>query len=168
MITNIRVAVKLNRHHNEDASVKHGVVEYTAPEAANLAVASEVSLKGIGLEKEIVKARDPKEKGRSGPKHRSKVYVGNLPAEAEEGFFVPIFTEENKPMNVFLAKSSDRDRKYAFLEFKDEAERNRALGTLEEARRQGMMAEDVIVSPAYPSYPGARKKRSPKTPVKDN
>lgn len=161
MISNFRVAVKMHKHVSEETGTRHGVVEFEKPEAAELAVSSAVHLKDNLLEKELAKGRELKDGGRGGGKYRSKVHVGNLSPDATEDMFADIFRSEIQPVSVFLARSADKDRKYAFLEFKDEAERNVALGTLEEMKKSGGFSPEVTISPAYPSFQFGRRKRFP-------
>ncbi len=64
-----------------------------------------------------------------------------------------------RPIGVFFAKSVDKEKKYAFLKLKDEAERNLALGSLEEIKKSGVFGSEVSISPAYPSFHMGRKNK---------
>lgn len=146
MISNLSISVKLGR-------VKQGVftavVDYTTAEDVEKVVKRGVKVGGTDAELEVIKFI-PKEKAdlKGKQRFRSKVYIGNLPEDYTEETFKNSLTNEVVPKVLFLSKN--KGKKYAFLEFNSDAERNVAIGALERIKQGGAFGDDAIVSPAYP------------------
>lgn len=144
----------------EEDNTRLGILDFDTPEDADAAMAEEVSVDGVTLEKELLKKHEmrPRVGG-----ERLKLYIGNLPMDVDEEFFKSTLQKETTPKSVFVAKSSKKEKKYAFLEFEDERERNLALGKIEELKKDGKLDADITASPAYPAGNAAsRRKGSPR------
>jgi len=83
---------------------------------------------------------------------KNKVYLGNLDEDFTEADLKKIVEGKLEPTRMFVSKSlTEKNKRYAFLEFSSQTERNVALGKLEEMKQDGAVSDDIIVSPAYPS-----------------
>lgn len=150
MISNLSIAIKINKSKQRPSC--SALVEYSTPEEAEKASNTTIVAEGVELDVELVKfvpkdKTDLKDKSQA---YRSKVYIGNLPEEFTEELLKESLTDEIKPKVTFLSKTKGQQKKYAFLEFTSETDRNVALGALERIKKGGAFGDDAIVSPAYP------------------
>ncbi|KAI5190672.1 hypothetical protein NEMIN01_1137 [Nematocida minor] len=146
MISNLSIAVKMNKYKPDTDHT--AVVEYATAEDAEQAAAASLKIDSAGLEAEVISySPDKKKKPLT---YKSKAYIGNLPEDFQEENLTKIIAGTVSPKTVFLSKPTQSQKKYAFLEFSDETERNVALGVLEKIKQGGALGADAIVSPAYP------------------
>lgn len=144
MISDLSLAIKL--HKNSSGSVDTVVVEYATPEEAEQLSGKSIVISGESVTVESSKGYTGKKKPSSN--FKKKVYLGNI----SEHFDSEKVKQEThsagiKLLSVFV---SPGDKKYGFLEFEKESDRNAALGLLEKMKRDGALENDLIVSPAYP------------------
>lgn len=166
MISNLIMAVKLHKHTKNESDVSYVVVEYATPSEAAGAIEASIKLRGVQLEKDYARsasARLGDKKGASS--YKTTVYLGNLPGSISEEEIKQWIEGRMEPKGVFLAKNLTKSsKKYAFLEFADEVQRNRALGVLEQIKQDGVLDQEVIISPAYPNVHSKRSSSGRRSP----
>lgn len=159
MISDSIVFVRLCKHTKGDSEYNYFIVDYSTPEEAEKVMEMAVSFMGIDLEKDFARKMSLKNGKKPAPNFKSKVYLGNLPESFTDDDLRGALTEDIAPKNMFVSRTTNGQKKYAFLEFASEAERNMALGLLERIKEGGVFGENAIVSPAYP-YSQARNQSS--------
>ncbi|KAI5180527.1 hypothetical protein NEOKW01_0831 [Nematocida sp. AWRm80] len=158
MISNSIIGIRLNKHRKEDPERHFIVVDYATNEDAEASLAKESTLNGVVLDKEYGKGSHSKDKPfkKSFLNHKSKVYIGNLPESMSTEELKKTLPQDLSFKSVFVSKASASEKKYAFLEFENETERNMALGLLEKVKKDGAFGSDTVLSPAYPYSQGSR------------
>lgn len=166
MISNFIIAVKLHKHTKRDSDYSYVTVEYETPEEADNAIEELHSLRGVVLEKTYTqnKALLKDSYKKSPQSYKTKVYLGNLPEETTEETLKDIVEGKFSTKNVFISKkiqeNNKNNKKYAFLEFENEMQRNVALGVLEHIKQEGALGFDVVISPAYPNTQAKKAHKS--------
>jgi len=164
-MTNFRIAIKIHKHVLKDSASNYFVVEYGSSEEAKKAIDTEHILKGVVLEKDYARSSKDSKKGKKGAQNfKTKVYLGNLAESFTDSDLEKMIEGKIEPVSMFVSKSlTEKQKKYAFLEFSNETDRNVALGTLEGMKQKGGMDDDIIISPAYPSGAPSYKRAQSRT-----
>lgn len=157
MITNLIIAIKIHKSTKNETNGNHVIVEYSSPVDAERAVSANIMVKGVSLEKDFGRSLE-REHGAKKPSlnHKVKLYLGNLPASFTEGDLKKLMEEKLSPKSVFVSPP-DTERRYAFVVFSTEAERNMALGVLEGMKQKGQLESKTVISPAYPYSQSSRR-----------
>ncbi|KAI5187749.1 hypothetical protein NEHOM01_2340 [Nematocida homosporus] len=158
MISNLIIAVKIHKHTRGDSESCYVVVEYSSSDDAQEAIAKEIEFAGIHLDKDFAKSGKDKAAKKPPVNYKTKIYLGNLTDEFTDEDLHQALDGKVMPKTKFVSAKglAVGQKKYAFLEFETEAERNIALGTLETIKQDGSLGDEVIISPAYP-YAQGRK-----------
>ncbi|OAG29578.1 hypothetical protein NEDG_00711 [Nematocida displodere] len=151
MISNFIIAVKIHKHTKRESESSYVIVEYAESSAAEKAVSETITLNDVPLDKDFAQSRESRGASTQSPNFKTKVYLGNLSEEfSEDNLKDSLRASQLAPKSMFVSAVTDKQKKYAFLEFADEAERNVALGEIEKMKQDGVFEHGVIVSPAYP------------------
>ncbi|KAI5137689.1 hypothetical protein NEAUS04_1977 [Nematocida ausubeli] len=172
MISNLSLAVKLHSKSSpgDATEEKKVLVEYSKEEDANTVASGDLQIQGLRvlIYLESIGKPAPKEEEQSAhSNHKYKVFLGNLSLGVTEESLSELVKKVHSK-GVIVKTSAKSEKKYAFLEFETESQRNIALGQIEVIKQEGALSTEVEVSVAHPYTPkrsryGPHRKGSKKT-----
>ncbi|KAI5150317.1 uncharacterized protein NESG_00769 [Nematocida ausubeli] len=156
MISNLSLAVKLHSKSSpEDATEEKKVlVEYSKEEDASTVASGDLQIQGLRvlMYLESIGKPAPKEEQSEHSNHKYKVFLGNLSLGVTEESLSELVKKVHSK-GVIVKTSAKSEKKYAFLEFETESQRNIALGQIEVIKQEGALSTEVEVSVAHPYTP---------------
>ncbi|KAI5161547.1 hypothetical protein NEAUS03_1638 [Nematocida ausubeli] len=165
MISNLSLAVKLHSKSSpgDATEEKQVLVEYSKEEDASTVASGDLQIQGLRvlmyLESVGKPAPKEEEKQPAHPNHKYKVFLGNLSLGVTEESLSELVKKVHSK-GVVVKTSAKNEKKYAFLEFETESQRNIAIGQIEVIKQEGTLSTEVEVSVAHP-YTSRRSKYGP-------